>query len=498
MNSNEIEILTRRLIPRPRSIRFSDGEVYVLKQKSPITVEVADKTGIRQKTLDVCKLYWNIKPVLKLSESAAAEKCGPEAYQLSITEKQLKITARDWRGAANAFKTLRQLAEAVRGTEQTEGYLLAPCKISDKPALQFRGIHICIFPETPLWDVEKQIRLAAYYKYNHAVIECWGCFPFASHPEICWGDRKLDKTELKRLVKLGKELGITLIPQFNVLGHAAGARGVAAKHSVLDYNPALQPLFEPEGWTWCLTNPHTRKILGDLVTELHDFFDNPPFFHIGCDEAHDAGSCYECRKHALKDLIRDHILFFHDIFKKRNTRLIMWHDMLLEMTDERWKGYIACAMQNQNLANLYKELPKDIVIADWQYFYKQNASDPEPEWPTSKFFKKEKFNVLTCPWKNTQGIESLGKMAEKEKLFGMLETTWHISHTRDFLNTYLCSAYASWSPEVSQKEYYNAGIFLVFASHIRQIIWDMGIKEYEKTGSVQNQVNPGHYPHADW
>ena len=101
MTSNEIEILTRRLIPRPRSIRFSDGEVYVLKQKSPITVEVADKTGIRQKALDVCKLYWNIKPVLTLSESAAAEKCGPEAYQLSITEKQLKITARDWRGASD-------------------------------------------------------------------------------------------------------------------------------------------------------------------------------------------------------------------------------------------------------------------------------------------------------------------------------------------------------------------------------------------------------------
>ena len=496
MNSNEIEILTRRMIPRPRSIVFSGGTEYLLKDNCPVTVEVSAKNGIRQKVLAICRQYWNVKPVLTLNESTAAKKYEPEAYQLNITENLLKVTARDWRGVAHAFKTLRQLAEAIRGTEKVSGYILVPCKIKDKPAMPFRGIHICIFPETPLWDVEKQIRLAAYYKYNYAVIECWGIFPFESHPEICWADRKVDKAELKRLVKLGGELGITLIPQFNVLGHAAGARSITAKHSVLDYNPELQPLFEPEGWTWCLTNPHSRKILADLVTELHEFFENPPFFHIGCDEAHDAGSCFECRKHPLKDLIRDHILFFHDLFKKRNARLIMWHDMLIETTDERWKGYIACAAPKQNLADLYRELPKDIVIADWQYFYNKKDSNDEPGWPTTKFFKKEKFDVLACPWNDTPVIESLGKMAAKEKILGLLDTTWHISHARHFLNTYLCSAYASWSPEISQTEYYNEGIFIVFSYHIRQIIWDMKIREYEKTGTAQYQVDPGHHPHT--
>ena len=85
---------------------------------------------------------------------------------------------------------------------------------------------------------------------------------------------------------------------------------------------------------------------------------------------------------------------------------------------------------------------------------------------------------------------------DREKIFGMLETTWHISHTRNFLNTYLCSAYASWSPEVSQVEYYNECIFVVFSYHIRQIIWDMKISEYEKTGTAQYQVDPGHHPHV--
>ena len=68
MTSGEIETLTRRLIPRPRSIDFTDGAEYLLKDECPITIEVSAKTGIRQKVLALCKQYWNIKPVLTLNE----------------------------------------------------------------------------------------------------------------------------------------------------------------------------------------------------------------------------------------------------------------------------------------------------------------------------------------------------------------------------------------------------------------------------------------------
>ena len=248
MNPSESKILRRRLIPEPVSALFTDGAPYLLNDQCSITLSVSCKKDLRKKVEALCQQYWNILPKITQKESSAAKKCEPEGYQLNISEKTLSVTARDWKGVSHAFKTLRQLAEAVRGTEKVTGYLLAPCKIKDYPAVSFRGIHICIFPETPLWDVEKQIRLAAYYKFNYAVIECWGSFPFESHPEICWSDRPLDRKTLKRLVKLGKEIGITLIPQFNILGHAAGSRALTGKHAILDYKPELQPLFEPEGW----------------------------------------------------------------------------------------------------------------------------------------------------------------------------------------------------------------------------------------------------------
>ena len=346
----------------------------------------------------------------------------------------------------------------------------------------------------PLWDIERQIRIAAYHKFNYAVIEAWGIFPFESHPEMCWGDKKIDKAELKKLIQLGADWGITLIPQFNLLGHAAGSRIVTGKHAVLSCNPKLQPLFEPEGWTWCLSNPETRRILKDLVMELYEFYDYPPFFHIGCDEADNIGTCRDCRKKELKNLVKDHICYFHDLFDKLGVKVIMWHDMLLEQGDERWKGYIANGLIEHELGTLYKELPKEIIIADWQYsFPKENEDSPDPDWPTVRFFKEEEFSVLVCPWRNQEGIKSLGKLVSEEKLFGMLQTTWHISHDRDFIGTYCTAAYAAWNPAV------NPGVTMAtrlsLAHHTRQVGWDAGVGEYIKTGWNQYQVDPGHHPH---
>ncbi len=494
MNADEIRILTDRLIPVPKKIKFKDGPVYQLRKGC--SVVLCAPAAVRKTAAALFKSYWQTVPGITVKESSAARKLSSEAYRIKVTEAELEITAVSTAGLMNAMKTLRQLAEAERGTEKLTGYFLVQCEISDEPAMEFRGIHLCVFPETPLWDIEKQIRLAAYHKYNYAVIETWGVFPFESHPEFCWADRKIDKKELKRLIRLGKELGITLVPQLNLLGHATASRSVTGKHAILDYHPELQPLFEPEGWTWCLSNPETRRILTDLVLELYEFYDRPPFFHIGCDEADNIGTCRECRHHVLKDLVRDHILYFHDLFQKRGTRIIMWHDMLLEKGDPRWKGYIVCGLPEHKLSKLYRELPRDIVIADWQYGYKAKPEDPEPEWPTSKFFKKEKFTVVVCPWINGEGTVSLGKMAAKEKLFGMLETTWHISHDRIHLLIFATAACAAWNPETIPTGALSRRLAVSY--HVRQIGWDMKVSEYEKTGFAQYQVDPGHHPHQSY
>jgi len=494
MNDREKKILTDRLIPVPRKIDFRDGELFLLTEKCPVRITSAsEQEKIGEKVPELFRSFWGVTPELRVVRESVPAQEFPGSYAVKIRSDLLEIRAEAFSGVLNAMKTLRQLAEPLRNTAELKGHFLVPCDIEDAPAMEFRGIHLCIFPETPLWDIEKQLRLAAYHKFNYAVIECWGIFPFDSHPEFCWEEKKLDKRELKRLIALGRELGITLVPQFNLLGHAAAARSISGKHAILDFHPELQPLFEPEGWTWCLSNPETRRILADLVTELHEFFGNPPFFHIGCDEADNIGTCLECRRGSLKDLVRDHIRFFRDLFAARNARVIMWHDMLIERGDPRWRGYTACRLPEHDLGDLHKELPKDIIIADWQYgYYKPTEDDPEPTWPTSRFFKEEGFQVVVCPWINPDGTISLGRLAAEEKLFGMLETTWHMNHGRDFARIYCMAAYAAWNPAA------NPGVTLstrlAVSHHVRQVGWDMGVTEYVMTGWNLEQVDAGNYP----
>ena len=491
MNDRDVEILKGRLIPVPKHVEFGDGGEFRLRDGCRIVLRVGETSGVAELTDSLCRRYWNVAAEPVVEAAPETQSFAVDAYKIGITETELSVAARGLTGVANAFKTLRQLAEVERGTERVTGHFLVPCEIDDAPALEFRGIHLCIFPETPLWDIEKQLRLAAYHKFNYAVIECWGVFPFESHPEMCWRDRTLDRGELKRLIRLGRELGITAIPQFNILGHATASRVCTGKHFVLDCDPSLQPLFEPAGWSWCLSNPETRRILTDLVEELHDFFDRPPFFHIGCDEAYDLGSCRECGRKPLKELVLDHILHFHDLLARRGARVMMWHDMLVEKGDARWRGYTANA--RPEMAELYRELPRDIVIADWQYGYPVADDGGEPAWPTVRFFADGGFDVLVCPWLNREGTVGLGRTAARERLLGMLATTWHISHDRKFPDIYGVAASAAWNPEATLPTL--PGRRLTVALHTRQIGWDMGIDGYEKTGWCQRQVDPGTHPH---
>jgi len=67
-------------------------------------------------------------------------------------------------------QTLLQLVEpggAGRGPS------LPGVRIRDWPQLAFRGVHLCIFPNTELAAIRQAILLAARYKYNAVVIEPW-------------------------------------------------------------------------------------------------------------------------------------------------------------------------------------------------------------------------------------------------------------------------------------------------------------------------------------
>lgn len=484
MTDYEKNYLINRLVPVPRNIDFFDGPEYVLREKCPVEVRGPVMDGAGEVVRKSFRDYWSVEPFVTVENETTSSGCS-EAYSLSVSAQRILIVADSVAGIRFCMQTLRQMADVLRGSEKTTGYFLVQCEISDAPASAFRGLHLCIFPESDLLDIEKKIRLAAQYKYNYVVLEPWGVFPFESHPGFCFSDRRIEREKFKRIILAARDLGITPIPQFNILGHASMARAGYGKHAVLDANRQFAPLFEPDGWTWCLTNPHTKRILSELAVELHDFFERPEFFHAGCDEAHQLGVCRDCAKRSPHELFREHLTFFHDLFAGRNTRIMIWHDMLVTRGDVRWKGYIACGRPEQGLDGLYREIPRDIILCDWQY----NAPPAAGEcnlWPTLRFFSENGFECIACPWLEKDGTRSLGELALNLPLRGILATTWDQCNGPDLANILLIAAQAAWNPGV--KPEYDAKIFLNTAAHLRCVCRDMKIHDYAHTGFAGSQI----------
>jgi len=493
MLPDESRILRDRLVPAPAQFHLASGNPLRIQDDCEVSLCTdSDAAESPAETRRLFKTYWGARPKLRPGSPSGAP-LEKEAYRLEVKPDGIVLRSGGLAGVRHALSTLRQLAEPERGVEKHAHYLLAPCRIEDAPALPFRGVHLCFFPETEVFEIEKNLRLAAQYKFNHVVLECWGIFPWKSHPDFSWADRRVSRSDLARLVRLAGELGLTLIPQFNLLGHASASRAMAGKHAILDFKPSLQSLFEPDGWSWCLTNGRTRGILTDLVVELHEFFGRPPYFHIGFDEADNLGTCAACRKRESKALVKEHLLYFHGLLASRGAKTILWHDMLVQNDDPRWKGgYTACGLPEQGLSELHRELPKDLILADWQYDY-PSKDGAEPSWPTTRFFKEQGFPLLVCPWDNAKGIRSLGELARKEGLFGLLATTWHHQHDEELCRIYHHAAKASWEKEPDWSTSHLVQR-LMFAHHQRLTGWDMGVKHYRKTGSAQYQLPQHTWP----
>ncbi len=486
MNSEE-KILSSRIVPAVKSFELKSQDLFELKAGCRICLACSE-AGADELLLKLAKEYWELVPEVSLCEGAG--EIAPEGYEIAITQDVLSIKAATLSGVRYALASLRLLAENERGVLKSTGRFILPCvEITDEPEMAFRGVHICIFPspETTYVEAEREIRLAALYKYNYVVMEMWGTLRYPSHPEYCFEDKAFSPEEIKRLVLLAKELGVTVIPQFNIFGHATAARSCTHKHVLLERHPEYASLFEPNGWCWCLSNPETRKYIADIVNDLCDIFDNPPYFHLGCDEADGANSCALCRCADYQMLLRDHLLYFGELVKSRGARPMVWHDMFVKRGDERWKTYVACG--TDATVPVLDMLTKDFIICDWRYDSTEDERNNKvkPSFATMQHFIDRGFDTIGCPWYDAVNTMKYGEAIAEQGAKGMLMTTWHRKNGWYLLREFLVGAQASWRP--SRME----GDWQYFAVAVRMVNNDMKLTAYDDLGSSQYQMTTPYY-----
>ncbi len=485
MAAAELDFKEPEIIPLPEKLTYEPSVAVRIDAATAFSVACPDESAASWVEEKV-KAWFGAEPnSVNAVVSAGADGLGDEGYTLSAAPGRISISANSAVGVKYAMQSLRQAAERETGGMTLKGWWLPALEIRDRPSLKFRGVHFCWFPECSVNLMERLVRVAASYKFNYVVLESWGVFRSKRYPFLSLPGAPLDAAEAKRLVSVARDLGITIIPQVNIYGHAAFSRMIVGKHVALDYGPEHLPLFESyNGWNWCLSNPDARTVLKGFIEEVHEAFGNPPFFHIGCDEA-DPPSCPVCRAaKPYTTLVEAHIKDVADLLRERGARAMMWHDMLVEKG--KWRPFYAHGSLDD--AKMADTLPKDIVICDWYYGGVPEKKEGAELYPTMNYFASKGFSVVTCPWHNEEGIDAQAEYVRKKGYFGFLETVWNHYRGHKFAQAFERSACAAWG-KCRERPPRRQGGF-AFSMHWRKCGWDMGVPEYSETGLWGSQVSP--------
>ncbi|NLZ35986.1 MAG: family 20 glycosylhydrolase [Clostridiales bacterium] len=390
---------------------------------------------------DICNLSSENVYKLVIGNGADISLKKEEEYAIKSDSSGVTLAAWEKKGFINGFKTLIQLICPNNLAEGEESLYIESVEIHDSPSLNFRGIHLCVFPDSKLSTIEKAIRLAGLLKLTHVILEFWGTYRFDCLKSLSWEGYSYGYNEIKPLMNLARSLDMEVIPMLNHFGHATASRVSCGRHVVLNSDLRYAKLFEPDGWTFCISNPDTRKLLSAIREELYDLCGEGNYIHLGFDEAYSFATCPECRKHEPSKLLAEYLNYLSDDCLSHGRRPIIWHDELIDRNDfpAPKEGYLVANGQNRGTSKALDLLDKRIIIADWQYGYLDETN------PTSEYFQKAGFDVIACPFDNNRNIAALSVSAKKLNLFGVLLTTWH--HLPDYFPKLPAAASMLWEDE---------------------------------------------------
>ena len=232
----------------------------------------------------------------------------PEAYSLEVTPRGICIRVAQAEALSAAAQTL---AQAVC-TDAAGQAALPAMRVEDAPWLGHRGIMLdpCRHPIS-VEGTKKILRIMAHYKLNrlhwHLCDDQGWRLEIRKYPRLTetgskrtessdWQDQRIkdgrpveffySQDEVRDIVAYAHSLGITIIPEIEIPGHASAA--VAAYPELGNQDC---PGFAPEvvtGWgvfTHVMApNEFAFRFIEDVLTEVCELFPRAPYIHIGGDE----------------------------------------------------------------------------------------------------------------------------------------------------------------------------------------------------------------------
>ena len=320
------------LIPLPQEISDGSGTFEVTAETGIQLVGTPEKlTSIGDYLANSLRPATGFSlPVSKDSGEIILELTGSgpsEAYELQISDKEVRITASGEAGLFYGVQTLIQLfpADIAQTTVQSRDWILPQGKVTDAPDFAYRGSMLDVARHfISKEDVKFYIDQMASMKYNylhlHLTDDQGWRIEIKSWPKLTeiGGSSEVGggkggfytQEEYKELVAYAAERYITIVPEIDMPGHTNSALA-----SYAELNPGVNlpvgqgldslnkkpldyqlPLTAPQasqmytgievGWsTFAPQLEVTYAFVDSVVRELSELSPGP-YFHIGGDESH--------------------------------------------------------------------------------------------------------------------------------------------------------------------------------------------------------------------
>ncbi|OQA03580.1 MAG: Glycosyl hydrolase family 20, catalytic domain [Planctomycetes bacterium ADurb.Bin401] len=344
-----------------------------------------------------------------------------EGYRIEIQPKGIEIYSSSEAGSFYAIQTLKDLAHIYNDK-------LPCCTIEDWPDFTRRGVYLdCSRGKVPKLKTLKELaaRLAEW-KINEIQLYIENVFTFKKHPLIGKGYSPFTPEEILAFQEHCKKYHIKLVGSLASFGHM---------ERILEI-PKYQHLAELPGYlgyaggiTLCPTAPGSIKLIKDLYKEFVPLFEAVDF-NVCCDETCEIG---EGKSKRLAEqigkgkLYLQFVLKIYELCQKYGKRMNMWADIVLKHPE------------------LLSEMPKDIVLLNWEYEARGKNIY------RTKELAKAGMPFMVCPgtsgWQThgsrlPNSVENVSNFASQGRKYGaqgLLNTDWGDKGHRNFLSVSLHS-----------------------------------------------------------
>lgn len=441
-----------RLVPQPKEVRISGGYFQFVPDQTVIRInpqaEETDRFSaelLQNEIANDLKLQipvgteesrytihlgmyaqdQMIQQLCKKRKISLDESLGREGYILSITSREIIVTALTSRGLFYGVQTLRQM---VRGN--AKGQSIPRVFIRDFPTFAIRGAQddISRGPVPTLAFLKKEIERLAELKINYFTLYTEHVFKTTSHPQLAPAGGAISAAEIQELAEYARKFQIELIGNFQSFGHFYHILK-HPKYAPLQETPyVLSPAFE-ESYT----------LLEDLLSEVADAYPSR-YFNVNCDETRQLGTgpaAAEVAEQGVGAVYARHLNRLHEILTAKNKQMLMWGDIVLKHPES------------------LELLPKDVIMLTWNYDALDSLSF------IIKPFRDAGFDFIVCPgvscWrslfpnieKSRVNIRNFVRDGLQHGALGVLNTSWDDEGENLFSYNWYGMAYGadqSWNP----------------------------------------------------